>query len=192
MPVEGRGLGSRSAYRKWREPGRLAMSLRTPEKVRKLQEALHAKAKESPDFRFYALYDKVYRKDVLEFAYRRCRQNGGRREWTASGSRTSRRMGWSGGSENGRKNSERKTYRPQAVLRVWIPKPDGSQAAARYSNGEGPCRADGGCVGLGADLRGRSSARAVRLPAGSQRIGGRSSRPWAAESRGTRRSWTRT
>ncbi len=53
------------------------MSLRTPETVQKLQEALHAKAKESPDFCFYSLYDKVYRKDVLEFAYRRCRENGG-------------------------------------------------------------------------------------------------------------------
>ena len=39
--------------------------------------ALHAKAKESPDFRFYALYDKVYRKDVLAFAYACCKANGG-------------------------------------------------------------------------------------------------------------------
>ena len=40
------------------------MNLTTPESVQKLQTALHEKAKESPDFRFYALYDKVYRKDV--------------------------------------------------------------------------------------------------------------------------------
>jgi hypothetical protein len=39
------------------------MSLTTPESIQKLHTALHAKAKESPDFRFYALYDKVYRKD---------------------------------------------------------------------------------------------------------------------------------
>ena len=45
------------------------MSLTTPESVQKLQAALHDKAKKSPAFRFYALYDKVYRKDVLTFAY---------------------------------------------------------------------------------------------------------------------------
>jgi len=41
------------------------MSLTTPCSVQKLQTALHVKAKESPDFRFYAVYDKVYRRDVL-------------------------------------------------------------------------------------------------------------------------------
>jgi len=45
--------------------------------MQKLQTALHAKAKESPDFRFYALYDKVYREDVLTLAYACCKANGG-------------------------------------------------------------------------------------------------------------------
>jgi len=53
------------------------MSLPTAPKVQKLQAALHAKAKGSPDFRFYALYDKVYRMDVLEYAHGRCRANDG-------------------------------------------------------------------------------------------------------------------
>src|SRR5260370_31816738 len=53
------------------------MSLTTPFSVQKLQTTLHAKAKESPNFRFHALYDKVYRKDVLAYAYERCQANGG-------------------------------------------------------------------------------------------------------------------
>ena len=44
------------------------MSLTTPSSVQKLQTALHAKAKESPSFRIYALYDRVYRRDVLAHA----------------------------------------------------------------------------------------------------------------------------
>ncbi len=102
------------------------MSLRTPEKVRKLQEALHAKAKESPDFRFYALYDKVYRADVLEFAYRRCRQNGGAPG--VDGERFADIEAYGVERWLGELTEElrKKTYRPQAVLRVWIPKPDGS------------------------------------------------------------------
>jgi len=103
------------------------MSLQTPGKVRKLQETLHAKAKESPDYRFYALYDKVYRADVLEFAYRRCRLNGGVAGVDGERFEDIEAYGverWLGElTEDLRK----KTYRPQAVLRVWIPKPDGSQ-----------------------------------------------------------------
>ncbi|MGC9198547.1 MAG: hypothetical protein ACP5E5_06350 [Acidobacteriaceae bacterium] len=53
------------------------MSLTTPGGIQKLQTALHAKAKGSPDFRFYTLYDKVHRKDLLAFAYACCKANGG-------------------------------------------------------------------------------------------------------------------
>jgi len=48
-----------------------------PESLQKLQTALHAKAKEEPSFRFYSLYDKLYRADVLAHAYERCRANRG-------------------------------------------------------------------------------------------------------------------
>ena len=52
-------------------------SLAAPDSVRKLQTALHAKAKGSPDFRFYSLSDKVWRADVLEAAWQTVRRNGG-------------------------------------------------------------------------------------------------------------------
>ena len=53
------------------------MSLATPPSVQKLQTALRDKAKGSPKFRFYALYDKVHRRDVLAYAYERCETHGG-------------------------------------------------------------------------------------------------------------------
>ncbi len=53
------------------------MSLLPPSKVEKLQAALHAKAKGSPEYRFYALYDKVYREDILTYAYWLSAENGG-------------------------------------------------------------------------------------------------------------------
>lgn len=53
------------------------MNPATPERVGKLQAALHAKAKETPEYRFYALYDKPCREDALTYAYRCCRANGG-------------------------------------------------------------------------------------------------------------------
>ena len=49
----------------------------TPDKIRILQRKLYTKAKQEPGYRFYALYDKVYRVDVLQHAYKLVRSNGG-------------------------------------------------------------------------------------------------------------------
>ena len=53
------------------------MGLSTPEKIRQLQRKLYLKAKQEPKFRFYALYDKLYRQDILLHAYRLVRANQG-------------------------------------------------------------------------------------------------------------------
>jgi RNA-directed DNA polymerase len=105
------------------------VSLETPEKIRTFQRKLYDKAKREPEFRFYLLYDKVWRADLLEHAYRCCRANrgaagvdgetfegieaaeGGREEWLRTLAAELR--------------EER--YRPQAVRRVMIPKPDGGE-----------------------------------------------------------------
>ena len=53
------------------------MSLTTPETIRTLQRKLHAKAKQEPAYRFYALYDKTNREDLLSHAWRLVRTHGG-------------------------------------------------------------------------------------------------------------------
>ena len=80
-------------------------NLATPKSVQKLQTALHAKAKAEAGYRFYALYDKISREDILAHAYAQCRSNkslplrkqGAHQGWTARTLRTSKRMGSSGG-----------------------------------------------------------------------------------------------
>lgn len=103
------------------------MSLVPPEKVQKLQAALHAKAKEAPSYRFHALYDKLYRWDVLVHAYERCRQNDGAPGvdgQTFADIEASGPGPWLTALSHDLKD---RTYRPSSIRRVFIPKPDGKQ-----------------------------------------------------------------
>jgi RNA-directed DNA polymerase len=103
------------------------MSLETPIKIRMLQRKLYQKAKEEPSYRFYLLYDKMYREDILAHAYALVKSNqsapgvDGQTFW---GIETSGLEGWLSGIRN---DLHAKTYQPQAVRRVMIPKPGGGE-----------------------------------------------------------------
>src|SRR5882757_9036783 len=103
------------------------MSLTTLTSVQKLQMALHAKAKESPDFRFYALYDKVYRKDVLMYACKRCKANGGAAGVDNQTFEDIEQHGLERWLDELAQELKSRTYQPQPVRRVYLPKPDGKQ-----------------------------------------------------------------
>jgi RNA-directed DNA polymerase len=127
MPAEGRSPDPTQA-REGLTARRLTMSLPTPsETVEKLQTSLQTKAKAEPAFRFYVLWDKVCRQDVLLEAYRRCRANAG-----AAGvdGETFERID-ARGSEQWlgmlREELVSGRYVPKPLLRVWIPKSNGGQ-----------------------------------------------------------------
>jgi len=103
------------------------MSLEPPQKVGKLQTALRAKAKESPGYRFYLLYDKVYREDILAWAYERCRANGGAPGVDGQSFSDIEEYGRERWLSELVQELRTETYRPAAVRRVWIPKADGKQ-----------------------------------------------------------------
>jgi len=103
------------------------MSLTTPSSVQKLQRALHAKAKEAPKFRFYALYDKVYRRDVLAHAYERCEANGGAAGVDDQTFEDIEQYGAERWLDELTQELKSRTYQPKPVRRVYIPKPDGKQ-----------------------------------------------------------------
>jgi RNA-directed DNA polymerase len=103
------------------------MSLPTLPSVQKLRKALHAKAKGEPQFRFYALYDKVYRKDVLWSAWRRCLVNGGKPGVDGQTFEDIIQYGHMKWLEELAEELRTKTYQPEPVRRVYIPKPDGKQ-----------------------------------------------------------------
>jgi group II intron reverse transcriptase/maturase len=103
------------------------VSLKPPEKVGKLQAALHTKAKEFPNQRFHSLYDKVYREDILRHAYHRCRANGGASGVDGQDFEEIESHGLEQWLKGLAEELRSRTYKPQLVRRVYIPKADGKQ-----------------------------------------------------------------
>ena len=166
MPVEGRDLSSEPTLKvgKDRRLGNLA----TPVKLQRLRTALHAKAKEEPEFRFYALYDKIYRMDVLEHAYACCRANkGGRwdRRADVRGCRDirARTLAWGTGAA-----TQGGDVSPGSGKKGLYSKTERQTEAARHSATRGTGVSDGGDVDPGAYLRGRHAVRTTCLPTESE------------------------
>ena len=102
--------------------------LTTPEKIQNLRQQLHQKAKDEPSFRFYTLYDKVYRRDILSHAYELAKEKGGS---AGVDGLTFKDIEKDGGLEPFLRKLEEElkteTYQPMPLRRVFIPKADGGQ-----------------------------------------------------------------
>jgi RNA-directed DNA polymerase len=126
MPGEPRVLTA-DKLAKGAKERRLTRSLETPLKIREFQRKLYAKAKQEPGYRFYLLYDKIHRWDILEHAYELAKANGGAPgvdQQSFPGIEAAGRDGWLASL---RKELIEKTYRPKPVRRVMIPKPGGGE-----------------------------------------------------------------
>ena len=102
------------------------MRLATPGKIQELQRKLYHKSKAEPDYRFYTLWDKACRKDVLEEAWRRVKANGGTGGVDGMSIREIEQTGLAGFLYRLQDDLKAKTYRPLPVRRVWIPKANGA------------------------------------------------------------------
>ncbi len=127
-PWEREGAILLSRFRRSEGKGIAQNVLETPEKIRELQRKLYRKAKQEKEYRFYLLYDKIYRMDILSHAYRLVRANRG-----APGidGETFEQIEERGGAEKYLEGIagelKRKDYKPQAVRRVYIPKATGGK-----------------------------------------------------------------
>jgi len=112
---------------KKRRAKEIAVRLTTPESVRKLQRGLYVKAKKEPKLRFYSLYDKVYRPDILEHAYRLAKSRKGAPGVDGKKFQDIESEGLRDWLRRLQEDLRTKRYRPAAVRRVYIPKPGGGE-----------------------------------------------------------------
>lgn len=115
----------------------IAKLLTTPEAVRTLQRKLYTKAKQEPAYRFYALYDKVWRADILMHAYCLVRANKGNPGVDGMNFEDiEQKTGIDTFLLELAQDLKNKTYTPSPVRRVMIPKADGSQRPLGYRPSE--------------------------------------------------------
>lgn len=95
--------------------------------VQKLRKSLHEKAKTEASYRFYSLWDKVCRQDILEEAWRQCRRNGGAPGVDEEDFETIESQGKEAWLANLQEELKARRYTPRPLLRVWIPKANGGQ-----------------------------------------------------------------
>lgn len=125
--MEGRGPDP-EGVKKVTTARRLASGLSTPlDSAEKLRNALQVKAKAEPHYRFYSLWDKICREDILALAYGRCYNNGGAPGADGEKFADIEHLGREQWLRKLQQELRQKQYRPQPLRRVWIPKSNGGQ-----------------------------------------------------------------
>ncbi len=138
------------------------MSLETPGKIRNLQRKLYCKAKAEPAYRFYLLYDKICREDILRHAYALARANAGAPGVDGVTFEQIEASGVDAWLVGLREELVSKTYRPDPVRRVMIPKPGGGERALSRHSDRRQTR-------VGTDLRGGLRGQRLWLSPAPQR-----------------------
>jgi len=101
--------------------------LKTPKKIREFQKKIFLKVKQEPNFRFYQLYDKVWRKDILEYAWELVSSKKGKSGIDRISIKQIKTNNKETFINKLQAECKEKRYKPQAVLRIYIPKPNGKK-----------------------------------------------------------------
>jgi RNA-directed DNA polymerase len=129
----------------------LAVSLTTPSKIRELQIKLYRKAKNEPGCRFYQLYDKVYREDILNHAYALARANHGSPGVDGESFEAIESKGLEQWMKGLREELRNQTYQPQPVQRVMIQKQGGGERPLGIPTVSANCTRAQFAFGMGGD-----------------------------------------
>ena len=140
------------------------MSLATPSKIRELQIKLYRKAKNEPGYRFYMLYDKIHREDILAHAYEQARANKGAPGVDGQTFEQIESAGLEEWLTGIRQELRNKTYQPQPVRRVMIPKPGGGERPLGIPTVSANCTRAQFAFGMGGGPPSVPSASGPALP----------------------------